>query len=170
MNLSFHPKECIADSCYEGSTDVGHVLQQQQLLLQQDSDLSIWPPFSPLLWATNCSSSSSNSRTGVSVQRVLGLLHEELCALLLQLQEEGFSPIRAAVAQHLAFKGQPVSLLLDRASSSQQQRQQQQELQQQQQQQQYSGVLEGLGPDGSLLLRMADGSLQAFSSGRLLRG
>ncbi|OEH78974.1 biotin [Cyclospora cayetanensis] len=72
------------------------------------------------------------------------------------LVNEGFCPIRSVVARHLAFKGELVSVVLDQ--------------QQQQQEEKYSGVLEGLGPDGALLLRLPNGSLKAFCSGRLLRG
>ena len=74
--------------------------------------------------------------------------------MLMLLLQQGFPPFRTAIAGHLAYLGERVSLMLDGK--------------QQQQQEKYSGIVEGLGNDGSLLLRLPDGSLQGFTSGRLI--
>ncbi|CDJ65312.1 biotin-[acetyl-CoA-carboxylase] ligase, putative [Eimeria necatrix] len=178
INLAAHPKEHFEDCCYQGSTDVKEALQQQQqhqkrrqqVLLEHYTDLVIWPPQSSLLLASNSSNSkaeeSSDGSIDVSVEKVLDLLHEEVGEVLLLLQQQGSAPLLASVDEHLAYKGDRVSVILEK--------QEQQELmlpqrhKQQQQQGKYSGILEGLDCDGSLLLRLPDGSLRSFSSGRLM--
>lgn len=172
LNLVSHPMAQLGDCCYQGSTDVREALQQQQQqqckqqqqhkqeLLRQCNDLALWPPpSSRLLTSNNHNINGSNDNDSainndLSVEGVLGLLHEQLGKLLMLLLQQGFPPFRTAIAEHLAYLGERVSLMLDGK--------------QQQQQEKYSGIVEGLGNDGSLLLRLPDGSLQGFTSGRLI--